>query len=88
MSDGETLEIHNDCIPSRETMRAEHEHVPIEIPPGKPPIVFRPELGSWSIRGWVPHCVIEDPDLKSHIRIDDRLFSMEEFGRLISVYTG
>jgi hypothetical protein len=90
MTEQEILDRFNDCIRAEERLAADHEHVAVEIPPGKPQIAYFQAGYQWTPRGDVLRCVIDDggPDREPIIYIDDRELSWTEFGRLLTTYAG
>ena len=51
MTDQEILDCFNECIEATEQMRAEYDHVAVEIPLGKPQIEYFEEGQQWTPRG-------------------------------------
>ncbi len=90
MTDQEILDRFNEMIEATERLRAEYEHVAIEIPPGKPQIEYFEKGYQWTPRGDVLRCVVSDggPDNEPIIYIDDHELSWKEFGRLLTTYAG
>ncbi len=90
MTDQEILDRFNEHIEARERLRAEYEHVAIEISPGKPQIEYFDRGDQWTPRGDVLRCVIDGggPDDEPVIHIDERELSWTEFGRLLATYAG
>jgi hypothetical protein len=70
-------------------MAASYEHVPVEIPPGKPQIRYAAEGDQWVPRGDVLRCLIEDNEHgQAVIRIDEHELSLQQFGRLLTTHAG
>lgn len=90
MSDQEILNMFNEGIVATEQLAAEHEHVAVEVPPGKPQIEFSKQCHQWVPRGDVLRCTISDggPGNEPVIDIDDHELSWAEFGRLLTTYAG
>ena len=90
MTDKEILDLHNRCIEARDQLAAEYEHVAVEIPIGRPQLEYFTEGDYWVPRGGVLRCQISDggPEGETTIDIDDRELSLEEFGKVLSLYTG
>ena len=67
-----------------------NRNVAVEIPPGRPQVAYFEKAAQWCPRGDVLRCVIHDggPDNQAVIEIDDRDFSLEEFGRMLTTYSG
>lgn len=88
MTDAEILDAHNACLEASERVRAEYDHVAIEIPPGTPQIRYDDQSAQWVPRGDVVRCVIDDGQEGPTVHIDDRELSWDEFGGLLSTYAG
>jgi hypothetical protein len=90
MTDEEILAAFNRTIRSMEESRRSYVHVPVEIPVGKPQVKYYSQGDQWVPRGDVLRCIIDDggPDCEATIWIDDREFSLREFGRLLTTYAG
>ena len=71
-------------------MAKNYKHIAVEIPPGKPQIKYFEEGGYWTSRGDVLRCRVgwgEEVN-QATVWIDEKEFTMEELGRLLSVYEG
>jgi hypothetical protein len=90
MTDAEILEAFNDTIWAMKRSMAEYHHVAVEVPPGRPQISYSPLSDQWVPRGHVLRCYIDDggSDDEAQVEIDDRVLSLREFGRLLSVHAG
>ncbi len=88
MTEKEILERHNEILLARMGMKREYEHVAKEIPQGKPQIEFSENCQQWSPRGDVLRCVIHSHESGLGIEIDDKLLSLEEFGRMLITCEG
>ena len=88
MSDAAILARHNDVVEAQQRLRMEYEHIAVEVPPGRPQIEYRPEAEQWTPRGDVLRCVVHDHDLSAQIQIDDHLLTLQEFGRMLTTYSG
>ncbi len=88
MTDAEILDAHNACLEASERVRAEYDHVAIEIPLGTPQIRYHHESAQWVPRGDVVRCVMDDGEDGPTVHIDDEELSWEEFGGLLSTYAG
>jgi hypothetical protein len=90
MADEQILESFNQTVHSMEETRRSYVHVPLEIPAGKPQVKYFAPGDQWVARGDVLRCIIEDggPDCEATIWIDDREFSLQEFGKLLVTYAG
>ena len=89
MSDQEILDLFNNVIASQDQLRAEHENIVTEIPPGRPQIKYFEDGDQWVPRGGVLRCFIEDnEDGEAVIHIDDHELSLRDFGRMLTVHAG
>ncbi len=90
MTDMDILELHNSIIISIENLRRTRKYKPVEIPEGRPQIRYNNLSGQWVPRGDVLRCTIEDggPSFETTVCIDDKELSIQEFAKLLSVYTG
>lgn len=90
MSDQDILNCHNSCIQAQMELAKSYKHVATEIPPGESQIEYFEPGGYWTPRGQVLRCIIDDggEDFEATIWVDDKEFTMKEFGRLLSAFTG
>ena len=90
MSDQDILDCHNHCIKAQLESMKNYKHIAVEIPPGKPQTEYFEAGGYWTPRGDVLRCYIDDSgkNFETTICIDDKEFTISEFGRLLSIYTG
>ncbi|MDA2930517.1 hypothetical protein MYX84_11320 [Acidobacteria bacterium AH-259-O06] len=89
MSDKEILNLHNELIRAREKFAAEYEHIAVEVPLHSPQLKYFKEGGYWTPRGGVLRCIIDQgEDGETTIWIDDKELSLQEFGKVLSVYAG
>jgi len=90
MSDEVLLEKHNETVRAMEAMAADHEHVAVEVPVGRPQLRYSEASDQWVPRGAVVRCRVHDggPDAEATVEIDDRELSLREFGRLLTTYAG
>ena len=89
MSDQGILDLFNDVIASQDQLRAEHDNVVTEIPPGRPQIEYAENADQWVPRGDVLRCYVEDnEDGEAVIHIDDHELSLRDFGRLLTTHAG
>ncbi len=94
MTDEEILVLFNQVIAAQVRHRDElGEYVAVEVPPGSPQLRHHPEcVNEWSPRGGVLRCVIEDgggeDGTEPVIHVDDREFTLEEFGGMLLTYAG
>lgn len=88
MTDEDILNSHNDCIYAQLESMRNYKHVATEIPPGKPQVEYFSPGGYWTMRGDVLRCQISWDDGETSIIVDDKEFTMQEFGKLLSTYEG
>ncbi len=90
MTKAEILDEYNDTVRARERAAAEHENVVLEVAPGFPQVEYSKRSDQWVPRGEVLRCVIEDggPRGEPTIWIDEREFSLQEFGRMLTTFAG
>lgn len=90
MTDREILDTYNQTVSAMIRMPNEYDRVPIEIPMGQPQVEYFEAADQWTPRGDVLRCIIDDggPGGEVTITIDDREFSLAEFGRMLSTYAG
>lgn len=88
MTNQEILEKHNELLLTQMEMKREYEHVAVEIPRGKPQMEFSEQAQQWVPRGDVLRCIIHYHESGIGIEIDDRLLSLEDFGRMLRVHEG
>lgn len=72
-------------------MAKNYEYIAVEVPHGKPQINYFKEGGYWTARGDVLRCHIgceEGNPGMATVLIDDKEFTMQQFGRLLSSYEG
>jgi len=88
MTDQEVIDLWNDMLRAQSERAAEYKHVAVEVPLGSPQIEYRQDSDQWVPRGAVLRCQISDDENLPVIGIDDRELSWEEFGRMLTVYSG
>jgi hypothetical protein len=89
MSDQQVVDVLNDVLAAQAQFLREWDNTVTEIPLGKPQIKFSRDSGQWVPQGEVLRCLIEDNEHREAvIVIDDKQLSLEEFGRLLTVYAG
>jgi len=88
MTDAEILELFNDMLRAQAQLAAENKHVAVEVPLGSPQIKYFARGDQWTPRGDVLRCLINDMDGQAVIEIDDKELQIEEFGRLLTTYSG
>jgi hypothetical protein len=88
MSDQDVLDAFNAVLDADAAQP--YEHVAVEIPPGRPQIMYFAPAEQWAPRGGVLRCIIDDggPDGEAVIYIDEQALSLAEFGRLLCTYSG
>ena len=89
MSDAAVLDLFNAMMDAQENLAAKFDSTAVEIPPGKPQVRFVEDSAQWVPRGRVLRCHIEDYENgETVIYIDDREFSLTEFGGLLRFFPG
>jgi hypothetical protein len=90
MSDGEILKIFNGTVRVRERAVAEYQNVVVEVPPGVPQVRYFDKGDQWVPRGQLLRCVVEDGGQGGEVTIwiDDREFTLHEFGRMLTTHSG
>jgi hypothetical protein len=89
MTDEEILERHNQVLLAMKLAVANYKHEAVEIPVGKPQVEYSERCDQWVPRGDVLRCVIHDEDgRRAVIEIDDREFTLEEFGTMLTTFSG
>lgn len=89
MSDQDILDFHNNGIAEKLELMRNYKHVAIEVPPGEPQVEYFSSTGNWIARGDVLRCEINGNEHgETIIEVDDKEFSMQEFGKLLSVFEG
>jgi hypothetical protein len=88
MSDEQIVEVFNEILRAGTRRAAERKHVAIEVPLGSPQIKYFAAGDQWTPRGGVLRCLISDEDGQAVIEIDDTELRIEEFGRLLTTYSG
>ena len=88
MSDQEILDLFNETILSQERLAASYHHVAVEIPEGQPQVRYFRKGDQWVPRGDVLRCLVSDAGGEAVIEIDGRDFSLVEFGRMLTTFSG
>ncbi len=90
MTDQDILDRLNQVLRVQEQLAQEYEHIAVEIPPGWPQVRYHRRAGQWVPQGHVVRCVVDDggPDGEVTFYIDDREFSLQEFGGLVRTFAG
>jgi hypothetical protein len=92
MTDEEVRALWNDHIEARDALMKEHEHVAVEVPPGRPQLEYYERGDQWVPRGDVVRCVVmgsvgDNPN-EPFLSIDDRDFTPREFAKMVSTLGG
>ena len=88
MTDRDILDCHNRVVTAMQHSVKTYRHVAVEVPPGSPQVKYSERCDQWSPRGDVLRCVIHDEGRRPVIEIDDREFTLEEFGTMLTTYSG
>ncbi|HAT8606365.1 hypothetical protein SC040_15390 [Legionella pneumophila] len=88
MSDNDILLCHNSFIALQLQSMKDYQHVATEIPIGESQVEYFEPGGYWTARGDVLRCCIGSDNHQATVIIDDKEFSMDEFGKLLSAYEG
>ncbi len=92
MEDSELLEYWNELLAADDAFRKSRKYVATEIPFGKSQVELSQFSGTWIPRGHVLRCVWneydEDKPDEPCVTIDDRDYTLAEFGRLLSTFAG
>jgi hypothetical protein len=88
MSDTEILGLHNERLRAQAKRAAEYKHVAVEVSLGSAQIKYDARCGQWVPRGGVLRCLIHEEGLQLRVEIDDQELSLEEFGKLLTTYSG
>ena len=89
MTDQDILDLHNLVITRMNRVAAEYHHVAVEIPIGKPQVSYSKMSCQWVPKGDVLRCRIHaDEKGELVVEIDNRDFSLREFGRMLTTFEG
>jgi hypothetical protein len=88
MSDEDILNCHNDCIYAQVESMKNYKYIAIEIPPGKSQVKYFSPGRYWTMRGDVLRCHINSEEGETSILVDDKEFTLQEFGKLLSCFEG
>jgi hypothetical protein len=88
MTDREILDHFNATVMAMQRSAASYRHRAEEIPPGMPQVSYFEQSDQWVPRGHVLRCVIHDEGRRPIIEIDDRDFTLEEFGAMLTTFSG
>jgi len=89
MTDQEILDCHNEVLLAMQRSVASYKHRAVEVPPGKDQVRYSEQCDQWVPRGDVLRCVIHDEEgRRPVIEIDDREFTLEEFGSMLTTFSG
>ena len=88
MSDQEILDCHNSCISLQLKSMRDYKHIATEIPLGQSQVKYFEPGGYWTARGDVLRCSIGYDNHQATVIIDDKEFTMDEFGKILSTYEG
>lgn len=89
MTDRDILDCHNRVVAAMQHAVETYRHVAVEVPPGSPQVSYSEQCDQWVPRGDVLRCMIHDEEgRRPVIEIDDREFTLEEFGTMLTTYSG
>jgi len=89
MTDQEILDCHNETVLAMQYSVATYKHKAVEVPPGSPQVRYSEQCDQWVPRGDGLRCVIHDEEgRRPVIEIDDKEFTLEEFGTMLTTYSG
>ena len=90
MTDADIVDLYNGILAAQERLLAAWDKTVTEEPPGEKQIDYHEDSDQWVPRGDVLRCIIDDggPEGEVIIHIDDKEFSLAEFGRLLTVHAG
>ena len=89
MTDAAVLDLFNDVVEAQQAMAAEYDVTLIEIPPGKPQILYSEQSNQWIPRGDVLRCHIEDDEAgELVVYVDDQELNLRDFGRMLRTFAG
>ncbi|HGU7323867.1 TPA: hypothetical protein ACNBB8_003178 [Legionella pneumophila] len=88
MSDQDILLCHNSFIALQLQSMRDYQHIATELPIGESQVEYFEPGGYWTARGDVLRCSIGYDNHQATVIIDDKEFSMDEFGKLLSTYEG
>lgn len=90
MTEEEILDRHNDVLLVQAQMRADNEHLPVEVPVGRPQIAYSESTDTWVPRGSVVRVIVDD-DMETGgpaFVVDDVELTVAEFARMLHVWNG
>jgi hypothetical protein len=89
MTDLDILDCHNRVVAAMQHAVETYRHVAVEVPPGSSQVRYSEQCDQWVPRGDVLRCVIHDEEgRRPVIEIDNREFTLEEFGTMLTTYSG
>ena len=88
MSDQDILSSHNEMLQAMHEHRKMQDYVAVEMTPGRPQIEYDPLTSQWTPVGSVVRCRIDDMESPVRILVDDRALSLDDFGRMLRMYSG
>jgi len=89
MSDADIVELFNEGLREQARRTAQYRHVSVEVPMRSPQVEYRPASPQWAPRGGVLRCQIGDGEHGNLVvEIDDREFTLEEFGKMLVTHAG
>ena len=89
MSDGEIVELHNECLRNEAKQAAENKRVAVEVPLGSAQIEYFTRCDQWVPRGHVLRCLIQDDEHgQLVVKVDEQNLRLKQFGKLLTAYEG
>ena len=72
----------------RPSERPKYKHVAVEVPLGSAQTKYDARCDQWVPNGGVLRCLIHDERLQLVVEIDEQELSLEQFGKLLTKYSG
>jgi hypothetical protein len=89
MSDGEIVELHNECLRNNARQADEYKDVPFEVPLGSAQMEYFARCDQWVPRGRVLRCLIRDDEHgQLVVKVDELELRLKQFGKLLTTYEG
>ncbi|CAL7961454.1 conserved hypothetical protein [Gammaproteobacteria bacterium] len=88
MSDEDIICCYNGCLYAQDELKRNDKYIATEIPVGKPQTEYSNTYCHWTMRGNILRCAISWKDNETTVLIDDKEFTMKQFGEMLSAYDG